>query len=118
MDSDNRFQLLTRKDEYAKYDTMAAAYGLAVNRAVNQPTEIVVVGAMDDPRTQSLLTAAWQAFVSWRVVLPLDPARDAATLTTRGFPASGVPVAYACRGQTCSAPMSDPAVLANLLSNP
>jgi uncharacterized protein YyaL (SSP411 family) len=105
-------------DEYQKYDTMAAAYGLAVNRAVNQPTEIAVVGAMDDPRTQALLIGAWQAYVPWRVVLPLDPARDAATLTARGFPAPSVPVVYVCRGQTCSAPMSDPAALVNLLSNP
>ena len=105
-------------DEYQKYDTLAAAYGLAVNRAVNQPVEIVIVGVMDEPRTQSLLNAAWQAYVPWRVVLPLDPARDAATITTRGFPASSVPIAYVCRGQTCSAPMSDPAALVNLLSNP
>jgi uncharacterized protein len=105
-------------DEYQKYDTLAAAYGLAVNRAVNQPTEITVVGAMDDPRTQALLIGAWQAYVPWRVVLPLDPARDAATITTHGFPASSVPVVYVCRGQTCSAPLSDPAALVNLLSNP
>ncbi len=105
-------------DEYQKYDTMAAAYGLAVNWAVNPPTEIAVVGAMDDPHTQALLAAAWQAFVPWRVVLPLDPARDAVAIAARGFPASNVPVAYVCRGQTCSAPMSDPAALVNLLSNP
>ena len=85
---------------------------------MNQPAEIVIVGAMNDPRTQTLLNAAWQAYMPWRVVLPLDPVRDAATITRRGFPASSVPVAYVCRGQTCSAPVSDPAALVKYLSNP
>jgi uncharacterized protein YyaL (SSP411 family) len=109
--------LLVFADEYTRYDYMAAAYGLAANRAVNEPTEVAVVGAMDDPRTQALLAAAWQVYVPWRSVLPLDPARDKATIEARGFPASSAPVAYVCRGQTCSAPMSDPASLVNLLAD-
>ena len=104
-------------DEYTKYDTMAAAYGLAVNRAVNQPTEIAVVGAMDDPRTQALLAAAWQAYVPWRIVLPLDPARDAAIITTRGFPIQNEPAAFVCRDQTCSAPVMAPLDLVRLLNS-
>jgi len=104
-------------DEYTKYDTMAAAYGLAVNRAVNQPTEIAIVGAMDDPRTQALLTAAWQTYVPWRIVLPLDPARDAATITTRGFPIQNEPAAFVCRDQTCSAPVTTPLDLVRLLNS-
>jgi uncharacterized protein YyaL (SSP411 family) len=108
--------LLVFSDEYAKYDYMAASYGLAVNRAVNEPTEVAVVGAMADPRTQGLLSAAWQAFVPWRIVRPLDLARDTATIAARGFPASDVPAVYVCRGQTCSAPVSDPAALVNLLT--
>ncbi len=110
--------LLIFADEYTRYDTMAAAYGLAVNRAVNEPTEIAVVGALGDPLTQALLSAAWQAYVPWRVVLPLDPARDQATIEARNLPASSVPVAYVCRGQTCSAPVSDPALLVALLTLP
>lgn len=108
--------LLVFADEYTRYDTMAAAYGLTVNRAVNEPTEIAVVGTPGDPRTAALLSAAWQAYVPWRIVLPLDPARDAATIGARGFPAASVPAAYVCRGQTCSAPMSDPAALVAYIS--
>ena len=109
--------LLQFADEYTKYDTMAAAYGLAVNRAVNQPTEIAVVGATDDSRTQALLTVAWQAFVPWRIVLPLDPARDTATITARGFPIQTEPAAFVCHGQTCSAPVTAPLDLARLLNS-
>ena len=109
--------LLLFADEYTKYDTMAAAYGLAVNRAVNQPTEIVVVGAMDEPRTQALLTGAWQTYMPWRIVLPLDPARDAATITTRGFPIQNEPAAFVCRDQTCSAPVMAPLDLVRLLNS-
>jgi uncharacterized protein YyaL (SSP411 family) len=98
--------LLIFADEYTRYDTMAAAYGLAVNRAVNEPTEIAVIGALSDPLTQALHSAAWQAYVPWRVVLPLDPARDQATIEARNLPASSVPVAYVCHAQTCSAPVS------------
>jgi uncharacterized protein YyaL (SSP411 family) len=108
--------LLVFADEYSRYDYMAAAYGLAVNCAVNEPTEIAAVGATNDPRTQALLTAAWQVYVPWRIVLPLDPARDASTVAARGFPPSNVPAAFVCRGQTCSAPVSEPALLVNLLS--
>jgi hypothetical protein len=104
-------------DEYAKYDTMAAAYGLAVNRAVNQPTEIAIVGAMDDPHMQALRVAAWQAYVPWRIVLPLDPARDAATIATRGFPIQNEPAAFVCRNQTCSAPVMAPLDLVRLLNS-
>jgi hypothetical protein len=109
--------LLAFADEYAKYDMMAAAYGLAVHRAVTEPTEVAVVGATGDARTLALLSAAWQAHAPWRVVLPLDPARDAAMISARGLPASGVPTAYVCRGQTCSAPVSEPHSLVNLLTN-
>ena len=111
--------LLVFEDEYARYDYMAAAYGLAVNRAVSEPTEIAVVGALAprDPRPQAMLSAAWQVYVPWRIVRPLDPARDAATISARGFPASDAPVAYVCRGRTCSAPVSDPALLTALLSD-
>ena len=108
--------LLVFSEDYTRYDYMAAAYGLAVNRAVNEPTEIAVVGTMSDPRTQALLSAAWQAYVPWRVVLPLDPARDQATIEARNLPATSVPVAYVCRGQTCSAPVSDTAALVAQLS--
>ena len=107
--------LLLFADEYDKYDTMAAAYGLAVNRAVNQPTEIAVVGTVDDPRTQALLTAAWQAFVPWRVVLPLDPTRQAEAIAARALPIQDVPAAYVCHDQTCSAPITVPGELIRLL---
>jgi len=107
--------LLVFAEEYARYEYMAAPYGLTVNHAVNEPTEIAVVGALGDPRTQSLISAAWRTYVPWRVVLPLDPVRDAATISKRGFPASDAPAAYVCRGQTCSAPVSGPAALVGLL---
>jgi uncharacterized protein YyaL (SSP411 family) len=108
--------LLAFEDQYTRYDYMAAAYGLAVNRAVNEPTEIAVVGSTGDPRTQAMLSAAWQAYVPWRVVRLLDPARDAATIAARGFPTSNTLAAYVCRERTCSAPMSDPTSLVNLLT--
>jgi uncharacterized protein YyaL (SSP411 family) len=50
--------------------------------------------------------------------LPLDPARDQATIEVRNLPASNAPVAYVCHDQTCSAPVSDPAVLVALLTLP
>lgn len=108
--------LLAFEDEYSRYDSMAAAYGLAVHCAVNEPTEIAMVGAVDDPRMQAMLAAAWQAYVPWRIVRPLDPSRDATAIAARGWPSSSVPTAYVCRGQTCSAPVTDPASLANLLA--
>jgi uncharacterized protein YyaL (SSP411 family) len=107
--------LLVFTDEYARYEFMASPYGLAVSRAVNDPTEIVVVGDMS--AAQPLLAAAQRVYVPWRVVLPLDPARDAATITTRGFPIQDEPAAFVCRNQTCSAPVTVPLDLVRLLAD-
>jgi len=52
----------------------------------------------------------------WRVVLPLDPARQAEAIAARALPIQDVPAAYVCRDQTCSAPITVPGELVRLLS--
>ena len=96
--------LLVFADEYAKYEFMASPYGLAVSRAVNDPTEIVVVGDMS--AAHPLLAAAQRIYVPWRVVLPLDPARQAEAIAARALPIQDVPAAYVCHDQTCSEPIT------------
>ena len=105
--------LLVFADEYTKYDYMAASYGLSVLHSVNHPTEVAVVG--ETSATQPLLAAAHDTYSPWRIVLPLDPTRDSKIIETRGFPAQNTPVAYVCRDQVCSAPVTTASDLIHLL---
>jgi uncharacterized protein len=77
------------------------------------------VGPRRDPRTRALAAAAFAAYLPNRTVAWLDPAdpasRDACAALAEGKDARPEPVAYVCRGRTCSLPTSDPAELDALL---
>ncbi len=82
-------------------------------------TEVVVVGARDEPRTRALLAAAHATYRSDKAVFFVDPGAAQADLpeSLRAKPAvHGHAAAYVCRNSTCSPPTTDPAELASLLS--
>ncbi|MCX6019116.1 MAG: DUF255 domain-containing protein [Chloroflexi bacterium] len=92
-------------DEYARYREHGAPYALALWKAMREPIEIVVVGAEAD--AAPFAHAAFQKFAAWRLVRVLDPQRDAAEITVRGYPIAQLPAAFVCKGTTCSAPIFD-----------
>ncbi len=107
--------LLAFEQEYPKYDFAAAPYGLAVYRAITEPVRIHVIGPMEDPATRRLLAAAWRGEPFARVVVPMDPRRDAPAIQAQGFPLDGMPAAYVCVGTRCLPPARTPEEIAERL---
>jgi uncharacterized protein YyaL (SSP411 family) len=92
--------------EYKRYREHAGPYALAVMRAEQPPDEVMIVGRADD--ALPFVRAAHAAYSPWRIVRALDPERDAGFILQRGYPIARLPVAFLCRGATCSAPIYDP----------
>jgi uncharacterized protein len=90
-----------------------------VDRLVRGSVDVVLVGARDDARTQALAAEVFALWIPNRTMAWIDPASPAslgaAALLGSGKPALDVPVAYVCRGWTCSPPASDAASLRALL---
>ncbi len=83
---------------------------------VEDPREVVIAGAPEDPRTAALLEAAWRAVPDHHVVaLVHDGNREALEQLSPVFagkvPQDGVPAAYVCRRGVCEAPVTDPTQL-------
>jgi uncharacterized protein YyaL (SSP411 family) len=122
-----RLHHLTRNDEYGKvaqatleafapsYHVLgyfAAGYAKQVDLLLNPPAEVNIVGAREDEGARALHRAALRLDVPFRTVQLLDPERDADRLEALFLPPQPAPAAYVCLGTTCSAPVSDPAALA------
>jgi hypothetical protein len=92
---------------------------IALDRLVRGSTDVVVVGRRDDPRTEALLDAVRRAYVPHRTLAHVDPddetTRAACPALAEGKEAQKHPVAYVCRGRTCSPPVSDAGALARAL---
>ena len=98
-------------------------YGQAIcelDRLVRGSVDVVLVGARDDARTKALAEAVFSVWIPNRTLAWLDPSdaasRAACALVGEGKEAKSTPVAYVCRGRTCSLPVASPAELLQLLS--
>jgi uncharacterized protein YyaL (SSP411 family) len=107
---------------YAQAADDAFAFGqtvLALDRLVRGSVDVVIVGRRDDARTTALVDEVFAAYLPNKNVVVLDPTEPetarAAPSLAEGKTASEVPVAYVCRGRTCSAPVESPAALRGLL---
>ena len=96
----------------------------ALDFYVSPPKEIAVIGPRDDPATQALLDTVFHRFLPNKVVMgvetPLIPAvdnseADIPLLAGRGM-VGGLPSAYVCQNYACQLPVTDPADLAEQLS--
>ncbi|MFM8828969.1 MAG: N-acylglucosamine 2-epimerase, partial [Actinomycetota bacterium] len=85
----------------------------------SRPVEVAVVGALDDPRTATLVHAARAAAGPYAVIAAGDPAHPgpavAAPLLAGRPLVHDAPAAYACSGLTCQAPVSDADALMTVL---
>jgi uncharacterized protein YyaL (SSP411 family) len=92
---------------------------IALDRLVRGSTDVVVVGPRDDARTKALLSAVRRAYVPHRMLALVDPDDPSTTKAcpalAEGKEAKSHPVAYVCRGRTCSPPVADAAALAAAL---
>jgi uncharacterized protein YyaL (SSP411 family) len=105
-----------------QYGLFAATYGLAATLFAQHPIQVVITGRVDDPTAKSLEAAASRVFRLGKAVLRLTPGTSlgnfaGALKETLPHLSAEKAVAVVCSGQTCQPPTSDPAQLANLLSN-
>jgi len=90
--------------DFRQWGPFASSYANAVARALREPISVVVVGP--EERARPLIRAARASDDPDIVTVALDPRRDTALLTQRGFPADRV-AAYVCVGTSCTAPLTD-----------
>lgn len=109
------FQHTMTRNPYA-----ASAMLCTADWLVFQPKEVVIIGQRGNPLTEALLTTVHQRYLSNRVVLAVDPSRQAGEhqlpLAAGKTGLQGNPAAYVCHGRTCSAPVTEPRELERLLS--
>ena len=103
--------------DYADYGYFAASYALAVERVLQDPVEMVIVGSPLDTRARELRVGCLRIYEPRRELIQLDPAADAERIAERGFPAGDRPTLYVCIGRRCSAPISDPAQIPDALAS-
>ncbi|MGA1607041.1 MAG: thioredoxin domain-containing protein [Planctomycetota bacterium] len=103
--------------EFATYPTACPSLGLAIQLALSEPREVVIVGEPDDPRTAALRTRAQRAFPAHFGLIQVGSSNrgglEALTSLVEGkvVGANGEPAAYVCRNGACEAPVTDPAAL-------
>jgi uncharacterized protein YyaL (SSP411 family) len=90
-----------------------------VDRLVRGSVDVVLVGPRTSHSTLALGREAHRTYVPDRVLAWADPADpralEACALAWDGKAAQPEPVAYVCRGRTCSLPIGDPVALAAAL---
>ena len=86
----------------------------ALDAALSEPMEIVVVGGLSHPATKSLLREARSRFLPNAATSCAEPGSDLPLHRDRGL-LNGEPCAFVCRGRTCAAPVATPVELASLL---
>jgi uncharacterized protein YyaL (SSP411 family) len=90
-----------------------------VDRMVRGSVDVVLVGPRSSHATLALARQVFRAYLPDRVVGWADPADpralEACAALAEGKSARPEPVAYVCRGRTCSLPISDPSELASAL---
>ena len=91
-----------------------------LDRLVRGSVDVVLVGPRDDVRTKALAEAVFARWLPNRTVAWLDPSNEgsrvACALLAEGKEPKSTPVAYVCRGRTCSLPVATPEELGELLS--
>lgn len=108
---DGRYEAAARR-ALAQFTTVAESqgyfasdYAKAVDVLLNPGAEVTIVGAAEDGR--ALHAAALALAVPERLVRRIDPG-DTGALARETLPAQPAPAAYACYGTLCSAPVTEP----------
>ncbi|MBI4336409.1 MAG: thioredoxin domain-containing protein [Chloroflexi bacterium] len=95
---------------YQDYGEQAAGFARVVNRYLNPPLELTVVGRPEAPETQALVQAACSVVYPSKEFVLLHP-DDQEALDARGYEAGERPVVYACVETACLPPISAPSQL-------
>jgi uncharacterized protein YyaL (SSP411 family) len=85
-----------------------------LDRHLRGPVEVVVVGALDDARTQALLASVRRTHLPNRMLVAFAPGKVPNGIDRalwEGRDQTPVPTAYVCRKRACLAPIEDPSKL-------
>jgi len=85
----------------------AARFALAVDRFLQRPLIVTVIGENEDPQRDELLRAARRAYASNKTIQAVDPVWEPNRLARLGYPAEPAPAAYVCLGTLCARPTAD-----------
>ncbi|WP_447970838.1 thioredoxin domain-containing protein [Nitrospira sp. M1] len=78
--------------------------GMAIDRFVRYPVNIVVVGSRDDEKTVQLFQEGLKLYAPGKIVRWLDPAVDSLRIGEITFPQTTESTAYICTETICSQP--------------
>jgi uncharacterized protein len=82
----------------------------ALDRFIRGSVDVVLVGAREDDKTRAMAGVVFGRYLPNRTVAWFDPAdartRQACAVLAEGKPEKAYPVAYVCKGRTCSAPIA------------
>ena len=130
-----RLYALTGEGLYAdRLEAMAVAFGVILTRApvmmsgfvaaldwLDRHQAVAVVGDEADPATQALVRVVWEGPPGPTVVMPQLAGRDGVESAVPQLhgktPLDGAPAAYVCHGFACSAPVTTPEALRDLLAS-
>lgn len=94
---------------------------LALQHAVNPPSQVVIAGTHENPTTQEMIQAAGEEYHPLRVILHNDPAGQLARLAPivqDKEMKENQPTAYVCENFACQAPITDIQALTAVLKAP
>jgi uncharacterized protein YyaL (SSP411 family) len=90
-----------------------------LDRTVRGSVDVVLVGSREDARTRALAREVFRVYLPNRAVAWVDPGDPSSVevcpVLAEGKAPGDAPVAYVCRGRTCSAPVATPEALRALL---
>jgi len=101
---------------YRGYGIMASSYAQSVYRFAAPATTITVIGPKSNPATTILSDVSLRFYAARKSVQVLDPSVDRDKISVLGYQVSDVPTAYACVGQVCLEPITNPEELTSKLS--
>ncbi len=93
---------------YQSHRLYATTYAQAVDRFLNSPLKIIVIGPISEEKTRELHINTLIIFEPRKVVEILDPEEDEEKIQKSNFPETTEPTVYACIENICSAPITEP----------
>ncbi len=103
-------------NDHEKYGVMAASYAIALDRLLNGPVAITIVGSSRGKEFKAFKSSALKMYSGRKSVLYLDSNRDADRIKRQGYDASDSPKAYVCVGKVCGPPLKSPSQIQDSLS--
>jgi uncharacterized protein YyaL (SSP411 family) len=93
---------------YQSHELYATAYAQAVDRFLNPPVKILVIGSKSDEKTHELHIRALNMFEPRKIVELLDPEENKEKIQKLNLPEITEPTVYACIENLFSAPIKEP----------